>query len=96
MGRMRIFAPKPGAYGVGVQCLVEKSGGGDSPEKIASLYTANVEYGEGDNQRGVANGPILRANLRSVGRRVLTFVESLRGARQDDTYQFVGSLRAAI
>ena len=59
---MRVFSAKPGAYGVGVQYLVEKSGGGDSAEKIASLYAANMGFGYSSDGWGVPSGAAFQAN----------------------------------
>ena len=64
--QVRVFSAKPGAYGVGVQYLVEKSGGGDSPGEIVSLYTANMGFGYSAAGWGTASGDALRANLASV------------------------------
>jgi cobaltochelatase CobN len=94
---LRIFGAKPGAYGVGVQYLVEKSGGGDSARNIASLYTANMGFGYSGDQWGVASEQALRANLRSVDAVQFSRSSNLYSSLDnDDTYQFVGGLRTAV
>jgi cobaltochelatase CobN len=97
MGKLRIFSAKPGAYGVGVQYLVEKSGGGDSAGAIASLYTANMGFGYSGDQWGVASGEALRANLKSIEAVQFSRSSNLYGSLDnDDSYQWVGGLRTAI
>ncbi len=97
LSELRIFSAKPGAYGVGVQNLVEKSGGADSAGAIASLYTANMGFGYSANQWGVGSEPALRANLRSIDAVQFSRSSNLYGSLDnDDSYQWVGGLRTAI
>ncbi len=95
--QVRIFSAKPGAYGVGVQYLVEKSGGGDSAEQIAALYAANMGFGYSADRWGTASGAALTANLRSIDAVQFSRSSNLYGSLDnDDTYQYVGGLRTAI
>jgi cobaltochelatase CobN len=95
--RLRIFSPKPGAYGVAVQPLVEQSGGGDAPSKIAEQYIANMAFGYSGDQWGIAGGPALRAHLRSVDAVEFSRTSNLYGSLDnDDSYQWVGGLRTAV
>jgi cobaltochelatase CobN len=97
LSELRIFSAKPGAYGVGVQQLVEKSGGADSVRAIASLYTANMGFGYSANQWGVASGLALQANLRSIDAVQFSRSSNLYGSLDnDDSYQWVGGLRTAV
>jgi cobaltochelatase CobN len=94
---VRVFSAKPGAYGVGVQYLVEKSGGGDSAEKIAALYAANMGFGYSADGWGIASGAAFQANLRSIDAVQFSRSSNLYGSLDnDDTYQYVGGLRTAI
>ena len=96
LSELRIFSPKPGAYGVGVQHLVEHSGGADDAKQIASLYTANMGFGYSNNQWGVASEAALKGNLKSIDAVQFSRSSNLYGALDnDDTYQFVGGLRTA-
>lgn len=93
----RVFSAKPGAYGVGVQYLVEKSGGGDSADQIAALYTANMGFGYSADRWGTASSAALSANLRSIDAVQFSRSSNLYGSLDnDDTYQYVGGLRTAI
>ncbi len=95
--RTRVFSAKPGAYGVGVQYLVEKSGGGDSADQIAALYTANMGFGYSADRWGTASGAAFSANLRSIDAVQFSRSSNLYGSLDnDDTYQYVGGLRTAI
>lgn len=97
MSEIRIFGAKPGAYGVGVQALVERSGGADTAAKIAGLYTSNMGFGYAGNQWGVAAGPALEANLRTVQAVQFSRSSNLYGSLDnDDSYQYVGGLRTAV
>jgi cobaltochelatase CobN len=94
---VRVFSAKPGAYGVGVQYLVEKSGGGDSAEKIASLYIANMGFGYSADGWGVASGAAFQANLHALDAVQFSRSSNLYSSLDnDDTYQYVGGLRTAI
>ncbi|MEQ1945998.1 MAG: cobaltochelatase subunit CobN [Bryobacteraceae bacterium] len=97
LSQVRIFSAKPGAYGVGVQNLVEKSGGADTSKNIASLYSANMGFGYSNNQWGVASEAALQSNLRSIDAVQFSRSSNLYGSLDnDDTYQFVGGLRTAV
>ncbi len=94
--QIRVFSAKPGAYGVGVQYLVEKSGGADSTGKIAALYTANMGFGYSSDAWGVASEAALKGNLRSINAVQFSRSSNLYGSLDnDDTYQYVGALRTA-
>jgi cobaltochelatase CobN len=95
--QVRVFSAKPGAYGVGVQYLVEKSGGGDSPDQIAALYTASMGFGYSADRWGTASGAALSAHLRSIDAVQFSRSSNLYASLDnDDTYQYVGGLRTAI
>jgi cobaltochelatase CobN len=95
--QIRIFSAKPGAYGVGVQYLVEQSGGADSAEQIAALYAANMGFGYSAERWGTASGAALTANLRSIDAVQFSRSSNLYASLDnDDTYQYVGGLRTAI
>jgi len=95
--RVRIFSAKPGAYGVGVQHLVERSGGSDSANQIAALYRANMGFAYSADHWGTASGAALEAQLRSIDAVQFSRASNLYGSLDnDDTYQYVGGLRTAI
>src|ERR1700730_17597809 len=85
--QVHVFSAEPGAYGVGVQYLVEKSGGGDSPGQIAALYAANMGFSYTADRWGVASGAALRANLESIDAVQFSRSSNLYGSLDnDDTY----------
>jgi cobaltochelatase CobN len=93
---LRVFSAKPGAYGVGVQYLVERSGGADTAAKIAALYTSNMGFGYSQGQWGVASEAALKGNLRTIDAVQFSRSSNLYGSLDnDDTYQYVGGLRTA-
>ncbi|HEU0124295.1 MAG TPA: cobaltochelatase subunit CobN [Bryobacteraceae bacterium] len=95
---LRIFGAKPGAYGVGgVQNVVERAGGGDSPARIAAIYSANMGFGYGGGKWGEPVAAALQANLKHVDTVAFSRSSNLYGALDnDDTYQFLGGLRTTI
>ncbi len=96
LSELRIFSAKPGAYGVGVQYLVEKSGGADNAKKIAALYTANMGFGYSKDQWGVASVAALKGNLKLIDAVQFSRSSNLYGSLDnDDTYQYIGGLRTA-
>ena len=97
MSELRIFSAKPGAYGVGVQYLVEKSGGADNAKKIAELYIANMGFGYSKDQWGVASAAVLKRNMESIDAVQFSRSSNLYGSLDnDDTYQYIGGLRTAV
>ncbi|WP_031497799.1 cobaltochelatase subunit CobN [Bryobacter aggregatus] len=97
LSKLRIFSAKPGAYGVGVQHLIEKSGGADRASNVAALYAANMGFGFSGEQWGVEGLKALQANLSSIDSVQFSRSSNLYGSLDnDDSYQYVGGLRTAI
>lgn len=97
MSQIRIFGPKPGAYGVGVQSLIEQAGGKDTPANIAGLYMASMGFAYGGKTWGKASSAALKANLKGVDSVQLSRSSNLYSALDnDDTYQYLGGLRTAV
>jgi cobaltochelatase CobN len=93
----RIFSAKPGAYGVGIQPVVEKSGGGDSAANIAALYISNMAFGYSGEHWGAPAESALRANLATVDAVQFSRSSNVYGTLDnDDTYQYLGGLRTAV
>ncbi len=92
----RVFGSKPGAYGAGLQALIDEKGW----EKIGDLaesWLAWGNYAYGDREEGVADPVGLRQRLRGIeavvhnqDNREHDLLDS------DDYYQFEGGMSAAV
>ena len=92
----RVFGSKPGAYGAGLQALID-SGAWEDPAKLAEAFLSWSSYAYGQRVQGAAAGPALRAQLKDVeavihnqDNREHDILDS------DDYYQFEGGAFAAI
>ena len=92
----RVFGSKPGAYGAGLQALID-SGAWEDPSKLAEAFLGWSSYAYGQQVAGRAAGEALRGQLRDVeavihnqDNREHDILDS------DDYYQFEGGAFAAI
>ena len=92
----RIFGSKPGAYGAGLQALIDE-GGWEERGDLASSYLAWSGYAYGGGREGEAAGARLETRLAEV-----EAVVQAQDNREhdildsDDYYQFMGGLSAAV
>ena len=92
----RLFGSKPGAYGAGLQALID-DGGWQNEGDLAEAYLAWSAYAYGRNVEGVAAGVELRARLEAV--EVVLHNQDNREhdiLDSDDYYQFQGGLGVAV
>lgn len=92
----RVFGAKPGAYGAGLQALVDE-GGWDSSEDFARAYIAWGGYAYGEEAEGVADYAGFTRRLAAVD----TVVQNQDNREHDlldsdDYYQFEGGAVAAV
>ena len=93
---IRIFGSKPGAYGAGLQALIDE-GGWQERGDLATSYLAWSGYAYGGGREGEAAGPRLSRRLAEVDA-----VVQAQDNREhdildsDDYYQFMGGLSAAV
>jgi cobaltochelatase CobN len=92
----RIFGSRPGAYGAGLQALIDEKGW-QSRDDLANAYIAWGGYAYGAGKEGEAARGLLRARLRDVeavvhnqDNREHDLLDS------DDYYQFEGGITAAV
>ena len=92
----RVFGSKPGAYGAGLQALID-SGAWEDPAKLAEAFLGWSSYAYGQRVAGRAAGEALRGQLKAVeavihnqDNREHDILDS------DDYYQFEGGAFAAI
>lgn len=92
----RVFGSKPGAYGAGLQALID-SGAWQEPAKLAEAFLSWSSFAYGQRVQGQAAGEALRGQLRDVeavihnqDNREHDILDS------DDYYQFEGGAFTAI
>ncbi len=93
---LRLFGSKPGAYGAGLQALLD-SGAWESEEELAEAYLAWSSWAYGRGLEGEAAREAFEARLRETelvlhnqDNREHDILDS------DDYYQFLGGLTAAV
>ena len=92
----RLFGSKPGAYGAGLQALID-GGGWQDEDDLANAYLAWSSYAYGRHVEGAAAGAELRARLEAV--EVVLHNQDNREhdiLDSDDYYQFQGGLAVAV
>ncbi len=92
----RLFGSKPGAYGAGLQALIDEGGWQDEGD-LAEAYLAWSAYAYGRGTDGDTAGPALRARLEAV--EVVLHNQDNREhdiLDSDDYYQFQGGLAVAV
>ncbi|MBS0532251.1 MAG: cobaltochelatase subunit CobN [Proteobacteria bacterium] len=92
----RVFGSKPGAYGAGLQAMIDE-GGWDSRADLAGVYLAWSGYAYGGGSEGEAAGDALSERLAQTD-----LVAQAQDNREhdildsDDYYQFMGGLAATV
>ena len=92
----RVFGSKPGAYGAGLQALIDEKGW-DGPADLARAYVAWGGYAYGAGARGQAAHGLFEDRLRTVQ----AVVQNQDNREHDlldsdDYYQFEGGLAVAV
>ena len=101
LASFRVFGSKPGAYGAGLQALIDEGGWQDSTE-LAEAYLVWGCYAYGsDGDGGSAEGLAARARFESLLGRVEAVIHNQDNREHDlldsdDYYQFEGGLAAAV
>jgi len=92
----RVFGSKPGAYGAGLQALIDEKGWGSAAD-LAESYLAWGGWAYGDGAEGAAEHGLFRQRLA----RVEAVVQNQDNREHDlldsdDYYQFEGGMAAAV
>lgn len=92
----RVFGSKPGAYGAGLQVLIDE-GGWDNRADIADVYLSWSTYAYGGGQDGKGAGADFAKRLVAVDLVVHTQDNREHDILDsDDYYQFMGGLASAV
>ena len=92
----RVFGSKPGAYGAGLQALIDEKGW-ESKDDLAEAYMVWGSYAYGANEDGKSERDLFETRLKSVE----AVVQNQDNREHDlldsdDYYQFEGGLTAAV
>jgi cobaltochelatase CobN len=92
----RVFGAQPGAYGAGLQALIDEGGWGETAD-LARAYIAWGGYAYGSDAEGIADAEAFTQRLSSVD----TVVQNQDNREHDlldsdDYYQFEGGAVAAV
>lgn len=92
----RVFGSKPGAYGAGLQALIDEKGWTDAAD-LARAYVAWGGYAYGAGAEGKAEHALFEARLRHV-QAVIQNQDNREHdlLDSDDYYQFEGGMAAAV
>src|SRR5262249_50906194 len=92
----RIFGAKPGAYGAGLQAMIDEGGWADTGD-LARAYLAWSSYAYGAGTEGAAQGGLFESRLQQVDA-VLHNQDNREHdlLDSDNYYQFEGGLAATI
>ncbi|MGA0598853.1 cobaltochelatase subunit CobN [Enterovirga sp. CN4-39] len=92
----RVFGSKPGAYGAGLQALIDE-GGWETRKDIADAYLAWSGFAYGGGRKGEDAADLLSANLARTDAIVQTQDNREHDILDsDDYYQFMGGLSSTV
>ncbi|MEQ1731334.1 MAG: cobaltochelatase subunit CobN, partial [Vicinamibacterales bacterium] len=96
IARARVFGEKPGAYGVGVAQVVERSRDARDPNAVGDVFMHNSNFAFSSEMWGGTTGGALAAHLAGNQAVLFSRTSTLYGAvDNDDVYQYFGGLGAA-
>ncbi|WP_277251925.1 cobaltochelatase subunit CobN [Neptunomonas phycophila] len=93
----RIFGTAPGAYGAGINRLVERSGAWQDRQELASTYLLRMGHVYGRNLQGEAKQSLFKQRLQTVGQTYLGRASNLYGLiDNNDAFDYLGGLNLAV
>lgn len=97
----RVFGTAPGAYGAGINRLVERSASWQEREQLGAAYIKRMSHVYGMESAGLSNGSsakeLFSAQLGQVGRTYLGRASNLYGLMDNnDAFDYLGGLNLAI
>ena len=93
----RIFGTAPGAYGAGINRLVERSGSWEARGELAEAYIARMGHNYGVQNRGASSHKQFRNNLKNIDNIYLGRASNLYGLMDNnDAFDYLGGLSMAV
>ncbi|GAA3957308.1 cobaltochelatase subunit CobN [Allohahella marinimesophila] len=94
---LRLFGDAPGAYGAGVNRLVERSGAWSERSEVAAAYLQRMGHAYGIDQSGTAQHASFRQSLSKVRQTYLGRASNLYGLMDNnDAFDYLGGLSLAV
>lgn len=94
---LRIFGAAPGAYGAGVNRLVERSGAWQERRQIGELYLKRMGHAYGIDKHGEPAQEVFKQQLGQVSNTFLGRASHLYGLMDNnDAFDYLGGLNLAI
>ncbi|KAB7885866.1 cobaltochelatase subunit CobN, partial [Poseidonibacter ostreae] len=93
----RVFATAPGAYGAGINRLVERSGSWDDRKELGEVFIKRVGYAYSQDLEGEVATQSYKRQLKNVENTYLGRASNLYGLLDNnDTFDYLGGLNLAI
>ena len=93
----RVFGAPPGAYGAGINRLVERSGSWENREEVAQVYLNRMGHVYGAEITGEPRQEVFRKRLTTVSNTYLGRASNLYGVLDNnDSFDYLGGLSLAI
>ncbi len=93
----RVFATAPGAYGAGINRLVERSGSWDNRKELGEIFIKRVGYAYSQDLEGEVAIASYKRQLKNVENTYLGRASNLYGLLDNnDTFDYLGGLNLAI
>ncbi len=97
LASLRIFGDAPGAYGAGVNRLVERSGAWEDRSEVAAAYLQRMGHAYGVGHNGTAAHASFKQGLQAVQQTYLGRASNLYGLLDNnDAFDYLGGLSLAV
>jgi len=97
LASLRLFGDAPGAYGAGVNRLVERSGAWTDRKELAQTYLLRLGHAYGADVSGIAAQQLFKDNLTKVENTYLGRASNLYGLMDNnDAFDYMGGLSLAV
>jgi cobaltochelatase CobN len=97
LAALRLFGVAPGAYGAGVNTLVERSGSWQERGELARSYVNRMGHAYGLNHQGEPVQAVFKDSLKQVTRTYLGRSSNLYGLMDNnDAFDYLGGLSMAV
>lgn len=93
----RVFGAPPGAYGAGINRMVERSGSWQQRTELGQVYLHRMGHVYTERQAGSPSQPLFKQRLTTVGQTYLGRASHLYGLLDNnDSFDYLGGLSLAV
>ena len=94
---IRVFGIAPGAYGAGINRIVERSGAWKERRELADIFVKRMGHAYGANLDGDASQELFRMQLDGISQTYLGRASNLYGLMDNnDAFDYLGGLNLAV